>query len=448
MNMNTGPAVLGVVTDNESLIYSTSEEAGIYGYHYSNRNKGYLGSYNYGVYGSHNTGNYGHIGSLSYGVYGSNTSNSNYGYIGSSSHGVYGYNGSSENHGSLGNFNNGAFGYSDYYDREGYLGGRFGAYGYDNATGNFGYLAYSNAGVYGSNKSSGPGVFGLTSDDFTGLYVTYSNVGVYGRDYDSRNYGYLGSDQYGVYGKNNDGNYGYIGGVDVSIYARTNDINDEAIKGENFYNDTYGYLGGYRGVQGVYIDGPWGYIGSQNIAVYGYAQGSSETAIYGSNSTGWAGYFYGDLYVSNNVGIGTNDPDYDLHVVGYAGKTTGSYWLNLSDGRLKNVKKKYTRGIDEIKELNPIIYSFKENNPFELPSDDEFIGIVVQELQDIFPEAVSHYSEDYLAFDAEPVFWALVNAVKQQQDEIDKYKKISGEQQQQIDELNEKYEQLLKRLEE
>jgi len=89
----------GNVSDPNSVITgeNTGTGYGVYGYHASSGNYGYLGSPYHGVYGAanifgvyglHPSGNYGYIGSSDFGVFGS--SNGNFGYLGSSFHGVYG----------------------------------------------------------------------------------------------------------------------------------------------------------------------------------------------------------------------------------------------------------------------------------------------------------------------------------------------------------------------
>jgi hypothetical protein len=432
LNRNSGHGITGVVSDGDYVLYSTDQEVGVFGYHAPTRNTGYLASNYYGAYGFHTDGNYGYLGSTNFGVYGYESTYGNYGYIGSWNYAVYGINGSSDNWGSLGNSNYGAYGYSGVYDTEGYLGGRFGAYGIDNNTGNEGYLGFQYAGVYGINKNLGPGVMGVTRQDYYGYFWILKDIGVYGLDDESGNYGFLGSEDYGVYGEHDvSSNYGYIGSDENGVYGMAIASNDDGVKGENDYWGSEGSLGGIRAVEGYYDNGStYGFLGGSNIAVYGI------------DLDGWAGYFVGDVYVSYDLGVGTSSPSYDLHVVGNAAKTSGSSWISLSDGRLKDVKSKYERGIEEISQLEPIIFSFKKDNPLEVPSDDEYVGIIAQDLQNIFPEALSEYGDGYLAYNADPIFWALINAVKQQQKQIDSYEERFEQQQKMINDLIKMYDDL------
>jgi hypothetical protein len=49
---------------------------------------------------------------------------------------------------------------------------------------------------------------------------------------------------------------------------------------------------------------------------------------------------------------------------------------------------------------------------------EEHIGVVAQEVQKIIPEAVTENSKGYLLVNNDPVIWAMLNAIKEQQREI------------------------------
>lgn len=123
-----------------------------------------------------------------------------------------------------------------------------------------------------------------------------------------------------------------------------------------------------------------------------------------------------DMVISEagNVGIGRVPTTYKLEVAGDALKTAGgSSWQTSSDERLKNVTGEYTLGLNNIFRLRPVTFHYKEDNPRGLPSDEEYIGFVAQEVQEVFPEAVSEGPDGYLDFNMHPVSVALVNAVKE-----------------------------------
>ncbi len=121
---------------------------------------------------------------------------------------------------------------------------------------------------------------------------------------------------------------------------------------------------------------------------------------------------------SGNVGIGTTSPDYKLEVNGSAGKPGGGSWTNSSDIRLKDVKGKYNRGLKDILKLKPIKFNYKVNNPRNLPSDIEYVGFIAQEVEKVFPEAISKGKDGYLDFNMHSINVAMVNAIKEQEEKI------------------------------
>lgn len=130
---------------------------------------------------------------------------------------------------------------------------------------------------------------------------------------------------------------------------------------------------------------------------------------------------------NGNVGIGVDAPTYTLAVSGTAAKTGGGSWSNLSDRRLKDIQGEYPKGLNEIVALQPVMFTYKKDNPLQLNSNEQQIGFVAQEVQAIFPEAVNENSSGYLDFNMHPVNVALVNAVKELKAENDKLKTTLNE---------------------
>jgi hypothetical protein len=114
------------------------------------------------------------------------------------------------------------------------------------------------------------------------------------------------------------------------------------------------------------------------------------------------------------VGIGTTNPTQALHVVGNAYKTEGgTSWATSSDIRLKNVLGIYSKGLEKIISLQPVRYIYKEDNPRQLNSTEVQVGFVAQEVQKIFPEAVTTGEDGYLDFNIHSINVAMVNAIKE-----------------------------------
>lgn len=128
------------------------------------------------------------------------------------------------------------------------------------------------------------------------------------------------------------------------------------------------------------------------------------------------------LRSNGNVGIGTTAPDQKLSVNGDADKTGGNTWLAFSDERLKNIKGNFNSGLKAVMQLQPIRYEYKQDNALGLKSNGEHIGFGAQAVQKIIPEAVTKNSAGYLMVNGDPIMWTMLNAIKEQQKEIEQLK--------------------------
>ena len=79
-----------------------------------------------------------------------------------------------------------------------------------------------------------------------------------------------------------------------------------------------------------------------------------------------------------------------------------------SDRRLKNVGEKYTAGLDELKKLEFFHYTFKKDE-----NKTPMVGVMAQDLQKVFPDAVTKGEDGYLRIRLEDMFYAVINAVKE-----------------------------------
>ena len=128
------------------------------------------------------------------------------------------------------------------------------------------------------------------------------------------------------------------------------------------------------------------------------------------------------LRSDGNVGIGTTAPDQKLSVNGDADKTGGNTWLAFSDERLKDIKGNFNSGLRAVMQLQPIRYEYKQDNALGLKSNGEHIGFGAQAVQKIIPEAVTKNSAGYLMLNGDPIMWTMLNAIKEQQKEIEQLK--------------------------
>jgi hypothetical protein len=113
-----------------------------------------------------------------------------------------------------------------------------------------------------------------------------------------------------------------------------------------------------------------------------------------------------------SVGIGTTMPTHELHVEGNAFKTVGgTAWVTVSDRRLKKNIKPISKGLDHINKLSLKEFEYKNNKTLGLLQRHD-VGLIAQQVVDIFPEAVL-YSGQYMMLDYHPIYMAQLRAVQE-----------------------------------
>ncbi len=73
-------------------------------------------------------------------------------------------------------------------------------------------------------------------------------------------------------------------------------------------------------------------------------------------------------------------------------------------------------------QLQPLRYEYRPNNVLGIKSEGEHIGFGAQAVQKIIPEAVTSNSHGYLMVNNDPILWTMLNAIKEQQKEIEQLK--------------------------
>lgn len=104
----------------------------------------------------------------------------------------------------------------------------------------------------------------------------------------------------------------------------------------------------------------------------------------------------------------TSGDNNDYPYYRYCGAESWAIYNVLSDRRLKYVNSEFGFGLDKIKQLQVYNYTFKEDKK-KLPH----VGVMAQDLQKIFPEAVMKDAKGYLSIRMEDMFFAMVNAIKE-----------------------------------
>ncbi|MDM8562053.1 tail fiber domain-containing protein [Candidatus Marithioploca araucensis] len=108
---------------------------------------------------------------------------------------------------------------------------------------------------------------------------------------------------------------------------------------------------------------------------------------------------------SGNVGIGTKNPQYKLHV---AGKIKGEL-VSPSDQRHKQNIQTLDGSLAKLAQLRGVRFNWKED------TEEKQIGLVAQEVEKVFPELVSTDSEGYKSIAYGKLTAVLIEAVKELQ---------------------------------
>jgi len=120
---------------------------------------------------------------------------------------------------------------------------------------------------------------------------------------------------------------------------------------------------------------------------------------------------------TGNVGIGTFNPNGQFELSLDQGRKPGTNtWTIVSDQRLKTINGTYTKGLNEILQLKPIRFNYKnvgERTFDKEVLDTEFPGFIAQEVQPLFPDAVGTDADGFLNFNIHPILIASINAIKE-----------------------------------
>ena len=167
--------------------------------------------------------------------------------------------------------------------------------------------------------------------------------------------------------------------------------------------------------------------------------------------TNGSSHWYGELGCDNGSNAFKHTSNETSGAVSYS--TAKNY---VSDRRLKNVGEKYTTGLDELKKLEFFHYTFKKDE-----NKTPMVGVMAQDLQKVFPDAVTKGEDGYLRIRLEDMFYAVINAVKELDSKVaqivenississkvEKLEKENAELQQENSELKAEIKNIEKRIE-
>ena len=140
--------------------------------------------------------------------------------------------------------------------------------------------------------------------------------------------------------------------------------------------------------------------------------GGAETAYYRCNSDSYQSILNYNNYVCMGL-TASNPKSVNMLIKGGIcsnsdGYPSGNGCPNISsDIRLKYDITENNDGLEKILQLKPYNYTYK------FDADTPQVGVIAQDLQNIFPDAVSKDEKGFLQIRLEDMFYALINSVKQ-----------------------------------
>ncbi|MDB2675634.1 tail fiber domain-containing protein [Flavobacteriales bacterium] len=207
------------------------------------------------------------------------------------------------------------------------------------------------------------------------------------------------------------------------VYFPNSNLNNSAVLGINGNQGRLRITAGnddtFNNTQGACIDlhannAEQPYSGRLDLVAGSNASGSAITF--------WSGSGLAATITSDGIfAINTSTPPSGMRLVvnGYAAKSGGGAWTNLSDRRVKKNVVPYTKGIDKILKIRPVNYQYAEKSGVS-DLEESFVGVIAQEMEEVLPSTVRIVNDslnsgydDLRMFNASEILFTLINAVKE-----------------------------------
>ena len=148
-------------------------------------------------------------------------------------------------------------------------------------------------------------------------------------------------------------------------------------------------------------------------------------------------------------------------MVGSAYKTVGGSWTAISDRRLKRDIEPYADGLESLMKVEPVWFTYNDKLG-ELIEGRTYVGVIAQDMQEVAPYMVQEEAffrkememedgsievldpgENYLTYDGSALTYMLVNAVKEQQGQIEEKDAAVEQLENKVDQLSDQVAQLM-----
>lgn len=227
-----------------------------------------------------------------------------------------------------------------------------------------------------------------------------------------------------------------IGNGALAYDSGTVAIGIEAVAGNSTATDASGAIA----IGSTYSGFNTKSTGYGSIAVCSGATASGDYSIaigYGAtaSATGSAAIGYGAQATHNySTAIGYNSATTEINQIRLGNTTSGyvnfngnaylgslstggvttlyrngsQYIATSSDRRLKDIKEKFTGGLNEIRRIKTYNFTFKKDK-----NKNPQVGVIAQDIKKIFPNAVTKGEKGYLMLRQDDIFYAMLNSIKE-----------------------------------
>lgn len=186
--------------------------------------------------------------------------------------------------------------------------------------------------------------------------------------------------------------------------------------------------------------------GEQAVAIGHYANAPIDNSIaLGRWANTYGGYA---LMIGNNLisvdsskalNFGVNSDSIRSINIGLADTSINIKGIayNSSDIRKKDITGEYKSGLDDIMKLKTYEFTYKDDT-----KKIKRVGVIAQELQTVFPNAVKKDDDGFLSIRKEDMFYAVINAIKEISLKITALQKENLKLKHQVEELSKRVEAL------
>lgn len=162
--------------------------------------------------------------------------------------------------------------------------------------------------------------------------------------------------------------------------------------------------------------------GSSGNSSVEFRTGSTYVGAFGANhDDGYLFIYQGDniSFRNGKVGIGNTDPVVKLDITAGSGRVQSPFsWLVNSDIRYKTNITTLASSLNKVLAIRGVRYDLKDE-PNVIEGNGRYIGFIAQELETQFPEFVVTDSSGYKSVAYDKMTAVLVEAIKDQQSEIE-----------------------------